>query len=950
LTAHPTGTVTFLFTDIENSTRLAREYPETWEAARARHHAILREAIELHNGFVFQIIGDAFCVAFHTARDGLNAAVESQRGLQTEEWGESVVKVRMGLHTGSGELHGTEYRGYLTMAKVQRIMSVAYGGQVLLSNTSAELLHNELTRGITLRDMQEHWLKGLPDPERLWQMIAPDLQQDFPPLQSLKENPNNLPVQVTSFIGRDKEVEQIKKRLEKNHLVTLTGSGGVGKTRLSIQVASQLLNEYPRGVWLVELAPVADPAVVTQTVCAALDITPQGSTPALKVLTDYLRPKKILLVVDNCEHLIDASAQLCDALLHACPHLRILASSREALGIEGEHAYRVPSLSLPHPKDEFQMIEESEAVQLFVERAKGVLSEFEITGTNGPVVAQICRRLDGIALAIELAASRVRMLKVEQITSRLDDAFRLLTGGSRTALPRQQTLRAMIDWSYNLLSEEERKALQWLSVFMGGWTLEGAEAVCENPYVLDLLTDLVDKSLVSVDLEHGHEPRYYLLETIRQYAREKLAESGEGEQAHVRHLDYFLKLAQRAEPELYGAGQIEWSQKLEEDHENMRAALEWSFEGNVEAGQQLAAALWWFWDISGRISDGYEWLNKMLAASAKDATLIRGKLLAEASWFAGLLGYAGLKKELAEESVALYQRLGDRVGIAIPFITLGSIANQEADYDRATRLLKESLNLFNYAGNHWGVGFVLGRLGNTAEIQGDFEQAQKLYEESLQIFNKTGDKENIAWTLYLMGGLAGQVGDDQRAVKLYEEALQIEKIVKSKPVTAWILHNLGVTLLQQGDYERSRLLFEEALEINQKMGTRTGVSNELNALGWCTRLQGDYPKARSLYCEGLQLIKHSDNDKFIADYLVDVGVLLAGQGRLEKFVRLLGVAQGLFPNTLKTFLPFSRIETEQFIASAYAELGNDVYTAAYEAGKQMALDEAISYVMKELAQ
>jgi len=317
----PTGTVTFLFTDIEGSTKLAQEYPDKWEALRERHHAILQSAMDAHNGFVFQIIGDAFCAAFHKASDGLSAALEAQRKLQTENWDGTPVKVRMGLHTGSAEIHGNEYRGYMTLARVQRVMSIAYGGQILLSNASAELLHNELPEGITLRDMKEHRLKSLLNPEHLWQIVAPDLQQDFPPLQSLTTIPNNLPVQLTSFIGREKEVGQIKNRLEKNRLVTLTGSGGIGKTRLSIQVASELLGEYPNGAWLVELAPLTDPALVTKAVCTTLEVTPQGNTPLLNALTDYLKLKKILLVVDNCEHLIDACAQLCDSLLRTCPNL-----------------------------------------------------------------------------------------------------------------------------------------------------------------------------------------------------------------------------------------------------------------------------------------------------------------------------------------------------------------------------------------------------------------------------------------------------------------------------------------------------------------------------------------------------------------------------------------------------------------------------------------------------
>ncbi|HZM25116.1 MAG TPA: adenylate/guanylate cyclase domain-containing protein, partial [Anaerolineales bacterium] len=485
----PSGTVTFLFTDIEGSTKLAQQFPNQWEALRTRHHVILHEAIESNHGYVFQIIGDAFCAAFHTAHDGLNAAISAQRKLQNEEWGENPIKVRMGIHTGEAELQATgEYRGYLAMSRVQRLMSAGHGGQVLISLATQELIRDDLPDGISLHDLGERRLKDLIRPERIFQLIAPDLQSEFAPLKTLDAFLNNLPVQLTSFIGREKEVEQIKKRLEKNRLVTLTGSGGVGKTRLSIQVASELLSAYPNGVWSVELAPITDPSLVTRTVCTALDMTPQGNMPPLDVLTEYLKSKKILLVVDNCEHLIDACAQLCDSLLHACPDLRIITSSREALGIDGENAYRVPSLSLPGPNDNLHAIQESEAVKLFTERATTTLPDFELAQSNAPVVAQICQRLDGIALAIELAASRVKLLKVEQIAARLDDAFRLLTGGSRTALPRQQTLRALIDWSYNLLTEEEKTALQHLSVFADGWTLEAAEFVCDNPNILDLLT------------------------------------------------------------------------------------------------------------------------------------------------------------------------------------------------------------------------------------------------------------------------------------------------------------------------------------------------------------------------------------------------------------------------------------------------------------------------------
>ena len=943
----PSGTVTFLFTDIEGSTKLAQQFPNQWESFRARHHFILQTAMDSHNGYVFQIIGDAFCVAFHTASDGLNAAIQAQRNLQSEDWGDTPIRVRMGLHTGSAELRGTDYRGYLTMAKVQRIMSLAYGGQVLVSNTSASLLHHELPAGVVLRDLKEHRLKGLPELERLWQMVAPGVQGDFPPLQSLNEIPNNLPVQLTTFIGREKEVEQIKKRIEKNRLVTLTGSGGVGKTRLSIRVASELLEKYPNGVWMVELAPITDPELVPQTVCSTLDVTPQGNTSALTVLTDYLKPKKTLLVVDNCEHLIDACAQFCETLLHACPQLQIIASSREALGIEGENAFRVPSLSLPNSNDGLQTIEKSEAVKLFVERAIAILPKFELTESNASGISQICQRLDGIALAIELAASRVKVLSVEQIAARLDDAFRLLTGGSRTALPRQQTLRALIDWSYNLLTDEERTVLRFLSVFVGGWTLEAAEYVCDNPNMLEMLTHLVDKSLVAVDHEHGDEPRYYLLETIRQYTREKLAESGAGEQARARHLDYFLLWVGREQHKIYGTGQVEWLQTLEEEHENLTAALEWSLPGNVLKGQRLMAALWWSWHESGHSSETFHWLERMLAATPGEESLVVAELLCGVGWLAEKLED---NEKLNEKSVEMFRKLGDEAGAAFPLCSLGVFAYWRTDYEKAIQRVEESLALFKSAGNEWGVRHVMGILGYIAEAQGDFTKAQEYYEKSLSISKDIGDLDGVAWTLYLMARLAESQGDPKLALRKYEEALRMERIVKTKPLTSWILDRMGIIFLKRGDYEQCQLMLEESLDINQRTGNRRGVSYVLNRLGRCLHYQGDEPKARSYLSSGLKLIREAGDPDDIAYHMLTIGVLLGTQGYPEKFARLFGFAEKIFPDTSKVFMTPPRTEVEQYPEAARGALGEAAYTAAYESGKQLSLDEAVAYALKELGQ
>ena len=470
----PSGTVTFLFTDIEGSTKLAQEYPNQWEALRAGHHEILQSAVDGHNGYVFQIIGDAFCVAFHTASDGLNAAIEAQRNLGAEASEEMPIRVRMGIHVGEAEIRGTDYRGYLTLARVQRVMAAAYGGQVLLSNTTADLIRDQLPEGVTLRDMKENLLKGWSASEHLWQAVATGLRQDFPPLTTINIIPNNLPIPMTSFVGREQEIVEIKQALEKTRLVTLTGSGGTGKTRLSLQVATEIVDHFKDGVWLIELAPITDPELVPNTVANVLGIREVSARPLMTTLLDWFSDRELLILLDNCEHLLEACARFTDSVLRGSRGVRILASSREALGIAGETAYRVPSLPTPSPKEqiEIERLEKYESVQLFTQRAAQTLPTFKVTKATSPAVTQICHRLDGIPLAIELAAARVKVLSVEQIAERLDDRFRLLTGGSRTALPRQQTLRALIDWSYQLLSEQERLLFRRLAVFVGGWTLE----------------------------------------------------------------------------------------------------------------------------------------------------------------------------------------------------------------------------------------------------------------------------------------------------------------------------------------------------------------------------------------------------------------------------------------------------------------------------------------------
>ncbi len=597
----PSGTVTFLFTDLEGSTKLWEQYPGAMKFALARHDEILRQAIEGHGGRVVKNTGDGFHAVFDTVQSGIAAALAAQQAVSGAAWDEvkpHSLRVRMALHTGEAQERAGDYYGP-ALNRAARLMSIANGGQTLLSATTADLVRDQLPEGASFRDLGEHRLRDLVRSEHIYQLIHPALPSDFPPIRSIDAFPNNLPVQLTSFIGRERELAEARRRLESARLLTLIGPGGTGKTRLSLQLGADLLPAFPDGVWLAELASLTDPALVLQSVAGVFRLHEQLGMPLNELLIDYLREKSLLLILDNCEHLIDACADVADQVLRACGSLKIIISSREALGITGETVYRVPPLSLPNEdRCTPAALAQSESAQLFVERASAANPRFALAEQNAQAVGQICRRLDGIPLALELAAARVTAFSPEQIASHLDDRFRLLTGGSRTALPRQQTLRALIDWSYELLSADERTLLRKLSVFAGGWTLEAAEAVGSELNVLDLLGQLVNKSLVTVD-DEAAESRYYLLETVRQYARDKLLEMGETETARQAHFDYFYHLAQIAAPRLRAFGAAEWVERLDREHTNIRAALQWGVENRLEDVLQMSTWLPYFWKSSG---------------------------------------------------------------------------------------------------------------------------------------------------------------------------------------------------------------------------------------------------------------------------------------------------------------------------------------------------------------
>ncbi|MGH2397248.1 MAG: ATP-binding protein, partial [bacterium] len=682
----PTGTVTFLFADAEGSTDLLQRLgDEEYKHLLERLRQNLRSVFASHGGTEVDSRGEEFFVAFPGARDALIAAIDAQRRVALIHRDGSSVRLRIGLHTGEPVSTESGYVG-IDVHRAARICAAGHGGQILVSQRTSDLLREDLPPEIGLVDLREHRLKDLQQPERLYQVIAPDLQDSFPPLRTLSVLPNNLPFQLTSFVGRLRQMDEIRQLLARHRLVTLTGIGGCGKTRLALQVAADDAEAFLHGVWLIDLNSITTGDLVLPTVVTTLQVREQPGRMLEATLVDFLQEKQLLLVLDNCEHLLDACAGVAHALLRRAPKLHILATSREPLRIQGEQRYEVPPLELPDltAGRSSTQLTASEAVQLFVERAVLGQHRFALTDRNAQSVAQIVARLDGIPLAIELAAAKVKLLSTAQIAERLNDRFGLLAGGSRTALGRQQTLRAMIDWSYELLSESERLLLRRLSVFAGGFTLEAAEAIVAGVEIarhdfLDLLGRLVDKSLVIVDPAHGSR-RYRLLDTMREYAKERLTAAGEVGPLRNAHRDWYLAFAQKAESSLDEPNQI-WLNRLEADHDNLRAAIEYSLAtDDAEGALRLGTALWRFWHVRGHWTEGRQRLEAAISAATRAQPSLRARALHAAGMLAQRQGDYERATTLSEESLTLQQTLGDAHGIATSLTTLGNIAYVQANY------------------------------------------------------------------------------------------------------------------------------------------------------------------------------------------------------------------------------------------------------------------------------
>jgi predicted ATPase/class 3 adenylate cyclase len=899
----PTGTVTFLFTDIEGSTQLLERLPKAYGESLKRHDAILRRAVAAHDGVIFETIGDAVYAAFARPTEALASALEAQLALRNEPWGEiGEIRVRMGIHTGEAERRGDHYFGR-ALYRCARLMATGYGGQVLVSSVTAALVGSELPPGAFLRSLGTHRLKDLGEPEEPYQLGHPELIAEFPPLKSLNARPNNLPLQVSAFVGRDRELSELRRLLDAKRLVTITGAGGTGKTRLALQVAAEAIDGFADGTFFVALASVAEGRLVLSEIAHAIGVREAPGQPLAERVKQYLATKQLLIVVDNFEQVITAAETVAD-LLGGAARLKILVTSRAPLRIAGEQEYPAPPLEVPdlHEPPPLERLVEYDALRLFAERAAEVRPDFALTSENARSVAEICHRLDGLPLAIELAAARIKLLDAESLLRRLGHGLGLLVDGRRDAPARQKTLRGAIAWSHDLLGNSERELFRRIAVFRGGFTLEGAEAVCGSDGALDVLggvSALVENSLLRQDTTVSE--RFAMLETIREYALEQLASAPDAIALRRRHAEHFLAMAERAGK----AGSDErqaWDDRLERDHDNIRAAIEWAAENDEGAlGLRIAAAARLFWWSRAHWEEGVTLLRSVLALpSAAAATVERG--------------------------AALH--------------ALGVLATARGDMPEAQVALQESIRIWRALGEGPRLVAALNMLGETYGYGGDFAKFAAVTEEALALARSV----NVAavGTLLHNLGLARAFGGDLEGGRLLlQEALR----ERHSPVT---ICALGELARMAGDYERSADLLEKGLAELRSGRPEFFVAPFLATLALTVALRGDLPRAMALCAEGLEMARRLGHQLALALGLEVMAILRAETAQVASAARLFGAAEALRTRTGMAVWEPARLHAERASKHARAALGDEHFTKVWDEGTRMSLEGALAEALRPI--
>lgn len=916
--------LTFLFTDIEGSTRLWDLHPEAMKKALSDHDSLIQKVVEVHEGKVFKHTGDGALAVFGVAADAVASAADlARRMAETVHPDIGSLKIRIAVHTGDAQERDDDYFGP-ALNRASRLLSVGHGGQVLVSLVTERMVGEAVPPGVSFRDLGEHRLRDLARSERIFQLDIDGLPGDFPPLLTPDMVPNNLPTLATSFVGRAQELEEVKNLIRGARVLTITGVGGAGKTRLAIQSAVELVDEFPGGTWLIELGAITDPEYIDATAADALGVAQPPGRSVRESIVDHLADRQALLIIDNCEHLISGAAEFVAEVVSGAPESKVVATSRELLGVGGEVAYGMPSLNMPRRGETPPLADliRYDAVRLFLERAQASQPHFQVTESMAPPLTEICRRLDGMPLALELAAARLRTFSPKQIAENLDRRFRLLTGGSRTALPRQQTLSAAIDWSYRLLEPLERRLFERLSVFQGGFTLQAVEDVCSDDELdalglLELLPSLVDKSLVAVD-SGGEEARYRLLETLRQFARDRLDESGTADEFRLRHARWFRDLSVEAGRNIRGPREQEWWQRIDTELDNLRQAMTWAIDGGEPAlALEIAGGFWRFWWFKARWSEGVSWLERAVEAAGNDAPKhVRAQ---------GMLGLGTLLIST------------DRHVESIPLLEEAGRLYRELDEERAD----PDLLLHGYSA-------ALINLSAELESQGEWDESTRLNEEALEVSRRLGDTAGVAVALGNLAESAGRVGDIEGARERFAEAVAASRALQSTQRLTEQYWQLGFFEISVGAPDRALLAFKEAAVQAAAGGLEEHLFSARAYMAFAEAELGDSDAAERFRANATQAFENPNLRAFgqvRISYLVLRAALDSMAGHFTKAARALGAietaeSEGVLWWTLAGLR--DRVHGEVQASSTPAE----IETAKNE-GRHLGVDEIIGVITGE---